>query len=660
MDAAGRFQKGSVSRSASDSYFSTLPNTISTPSWGSFRGHKRGRFGAQNWNVFQLAYSAYFPVSASPIRKYDRISRIANRHHKVSVLVYPSDLKATVKMARSARQFTSAMAENNRGTQHMHLRSFTIGVRAAAGFSIITLIVLFLGFFCLMQMATLDRATNRTNEIWIAGITSAQKLSVRINAIRLEGQRMRASKDPQVRLKSQALIASTERSLESQMAEFRNRKAGSDEVALLDVLKRSLDIYLPALHDFVALLDNRDPDTREMERLSSVLANVGDDLTHNVDQLVRHNETGASAAAQESHQLYANMQLIISLILASSVVVTITLAIVLTRSIVYPIRQAVLVAQTIAGGVLNAPIDARGSDEPAALLGAMRKMQTNLRSTIEGIGDSAQQLAAAAEEMTAIMGQSTQGLQQQSDQIAQAATAVTEMSSAVDEVASNAVSTSNLSQASDHETQKGHEQVNETIALIQGLAQDVMLASDQANHLSRHASEINTVLSVIHSISDQTNLLALNAAIEAARAGDAGRGFAVVADEVRSLAKRTQASTVEIGNMIESIQTGTGATVAALHSSANKASQTLERARSAGQALEQITLAISRINERNMVIASATEQQAQVAREVDRSLVTIRDLSTQSATGASQTSHASSQLSRLAVDLNGMISRFSI
>jgi len=542
----------------------------------------------------------------------------------------------------------------------MHLRSLSIGIRAAAGFSAITLIVLSLGLFCLAQMATLDRATNRTNEIWIAGITSAQKLSLRINTIRLEGQRMRASKDPQVRMKSQALISSTERSLESQMAAFRNRQAGSDEVELLDVLKRSLDIYLPALHNFVALLDNRDPDLRELERLSSILANVGDELTHNVDQLVRLNEAGASAAAQESHQLYANMQLIISLILASSVVVTIALAIMLTRSIVYPIRQAVLVAQTIARGILNGPIDASGSDEPAALLGAMREMQTKLRSTIEGIGDSAQQLAAAAEEMTAIMGQSTQGLQQQSDQIAQAATAVTEMSSAVDEVASNAVSTSNLSQASDHETQKGHEQVNETIALIQGLAQDVMLASDQANHLSRYTSEINTVLSVIHSISDQTNLLALNAAIEAARAGDAGRGFAVVADEVRSLAKRTQASTVEIGNMIESIQTGTGATVAALDSSATKAARTLERARSAGQALEQITLAISRINERNLVIASATEQQAQVAREVDRSLVTIRDLSTQSATGASQTSHASGQLSRLAADLNGMISRFSI
>jgi len=541
----------------------------------------------------------------------------------------------------------------------MHFRSFSIGIRATAGFSVITLIVLFLGLFCLMQMSALDHATNRTNETWISGITSAQKLSVRINSIRLEGQRMRASNDPQVRLKSQTLIASAERSLDTQLMEFHNRNTGNDEVVLLDALKASLDVYLPALHAFIEVLNDPEPGIQEMERLNSILAKVGDDLTHNVDELVRLNEAGAAAAAYESHQLYAKMQMIVGLILAISIAVTVAMAILLTRSIVYPIRHALSVAQTIARGVLNGPIDTRGSDEPAALLGAMQDMQISLRSTIEGIGNSAQQLAAAAEEMTAVMGDSTQGLQQQSHQIAQAATAVTQMSSAVDEVASNAVSTSHLSQASDQETQKGHDQVSETIVLIQGLAEDVGLASEQANHLSRFASEINTVLSVIHSISDQTNLLALNAAIEAARAGDAGRGFAVVADEVRSLAKRTQASTVEIGSMIDSIQSGTGATVAALRSSATKATQTLERARSAGQALEHIMLTISKINERNMVIASATEQQAQVAREVDRSLVIIRDLSMQSATGADQTSRASGQLSRLAIDLNGMISRFS-
>ena len=55
---------------------------------------------------------------------------------------------------------------------------------------------------------------------------------------------------------------------------------------------------------------------------------------------------------------------------------------------------------------------------------------------------------------------------------------------------------------------------------------------------------------------------------------------------------------------------------------------------------------------------SAAEQQALVAREVDRSLVNIRDLSTQTAAGATQTSAASQELSRLAVDLNGMVTRF--
>jgi methyl-accepting chemotaxis protein len=173
-------------------------------------------------------------------------------------------------------------------------------------------------------------------------------------------------------------------------------------------------------------------------------------------------------------------------------------------------------------------------------------------------------------------------------------------------------------------------------------------------------TNISKVLDVIRAIAEQTNLLALNAAIEAARAGEAGRGFAVVADEVRALAHRTQASTQEIEQMVGTIQKGSAGAMDAMQTSTQRARQTLEIAQDAGGALDRITDAINQISERNLVIASASEEQAQVAREVDRNLVNIRDLAVQTSDGANQTNAASQELSKLATSLNTLVARFSV
>ncbi|NER64599.1 methyl-accepting chemotaxis protein, partial [Pseudomonas sp. MAFF212427] len=153
---------------------------------------------------------------------------------------------------------------------------------------------------------------------------------------------------------------------------------------------------------------------------------------------------------------------------------------------------------------------------------------------------------------------------------------------------------------------------------------------------------------------------ALNAAIEAARAGDAGRGFAVVADEVRALAHRTQQSTQEIESMINTIEQGSASAVDAMRNSNQRAHATLDVALASGQALDEITQAITAINERNLVIASASEEQAQVAREVDRNLVNIRDLSAQTSAGANQSNAASQDLANLAVELNLLVTQFKL
>ncbi|MFB0702784.1 methyl-accepting chemotaxis protein [Pseudomonas protegens] len=284
-------------------------------------------------------------------------------------------------------------------------------------------------------------------------------------------------------------------------------------------------------------------------------------------------------------------------------------------------------------------------------------MQASLRETLQLISSTSTQLAAAAQQMSQSTHQDSSRLQQQHNEIEQAATAVNEMTAAVEEVARNAVSTSDTTRQSTAQATQGQARVTQTLDAIQAMSSDVGIALQQVQTLAEQSREIGKVLDVIRAIAEQTNLLALNAAIEAARAGEAGRGFAVVADEVRALAHRTQQSTQEIEQMIGRVQGDTDSVVQSMHGNSQRVAQTLSIAEQAGLALGEITRAMEQIHERNLVIASASEEQAQVAREVDRNLLNIRDLSLESADAAARTNATSQELSHLAAGLQNLVVR---
>ncbi|MDN5508035.1 MAG: methyl-accepting chemotaxis protein, partial [Pseudomonas sp.] len=394
--------------------------------------------------------------------------------------------------------------------------------------------------------------------------------------------------------------------------------------------------------------------------LNTELLDNSEQVNAVLTRLLDINNDDANATNQRAKDQYdMAFDLVVGLLVVATAL-TLLFAWLLTRSITLPIAQALEAAEEVAEGNLTRPITVDGNDEAGRLLAAMAKMQHKLRDTLQRIAGSATQLASAAEELNAVTDESARGLTQQNNEIEQAATAVNEMTSAVEEVARNAVSTSEASRNATTSAGDGRDLVQETVSAIERMSTDVQATASLIGDLANESRDIGKVLDVIRGLADQTNLLALNAAIEAARAGEAGRGFAVVADEVRALAHRTQQSTSEIERMIGSIQTGTEHAVDSMRNSTERAESTLNIARGAGLSLDTINTAIVEINERNLVIASAAEEQAQVAREVDRNLVNIRDLSVQSATGASQTSAASGELSRLAVDLNGMVGRFRL
>lgn len=539
----------------------------------------------------------------------------------------------------------------------MSIRNLNVSGRSAIGFGLIGFIVLMLGLFALSQMKEMRLQSSKVDQNWLPSIAT-------LGALKSEVMRIRALTMRAIIVEGD-LRSSTLQTLTKSITDFESLLAAyTKDVTIPE--KSAYNQFLAAKKLYfseqkkVVVFVGQGQREQAIEVVNGPMSSHADDMSRALAELQRINGEEATNAAGRSVAAYETAFVGVVTFIILAAVATIVLALLFTRSIVRPMTQAVAVAETVASGDLTQDFTIEGKDEPARLLRALKAMQGRLRDTIQGISDSSNQLASAAEELNAVTEDSTRGLHKQNHEIEQAATAVNQMTVAVDEVAQNAVSTSEASRESDITAQRGREQVIKTVESIGLLASDVTSTATQVEQLADQIRDISKVLDVIRSIAEQTNLLALNAAIEAARAGDAGRGFAVVADEVRALAHRTQQSTHEIEQMIGAVHQGTDEAVHAMRSSNDRARTTLEVARSAGEALDAIARSISQISERNLVIASASEEQAQVAREVDRNLVNIRDLSLQTSAGANQTSAASQELSSLAVNLNELVARFRI
>lgn len=371
-------------------------------------------------------------------------------------------------------------------------------------------------------------------------------------------------------------------------------------------------------------------------------------------------EKSSLAEVETNNNRVANLSFISIVMVLIIITILIACYLQLEKRVIKTTTQLVNEAQRIANGDLTRKIVHTGNDEISALSASFNIMIDKLSTLLSEIHAQSQQAQVAANELDSIAQQAKLLNDEQSQAIEVISSSVYENSTAVKEVSKNCSEAAHNAGDADSKTQAGIEVVSQSINSVESVAAILTESINDLNELESSVNEVAVILNVISNIAEQTNLLALNAAIEAARAGEQGRGFAVVADEVRTLASRTQSSTVEIQDKINSLQSASNAVTERIRSSDVRVKDAVSNSEKVGLMLKEISTQVRLISDANRTIASASEQQAQVTEDIAQRLTGIQDASVQSRSQTEQISSSSAELAQVAVNLNTQIGKFKL
>ncbi|GHY88904.1 methyl-accepting chemotaxis protein [Vibrio cholerae] len=309
---------------------------------------------------------------------------------------------------------------------------------------------------------------------------------------------------------------------------------------------------------------------------------------------------------------------------------------------------------------LRTRLELDGNDELCDIGKSFNAFIDKVHHSIEEVAENSKELAMMASSVSERAHMTQSNCASQRDRTVQVATAIHELGATVSEIASNAAMAADVAKQATLHSGEGKKVVGEVQNRIQTLVNELDNATQVVSSLATQINGISSTLDTIRSISEQTNLLALNAAIEAARAGEQGRGFAVVADEVRTLASRSAASTEEIQQVINRLQTESSRAVEAMEKGRSQSDVVVEFSAKANQSLTEINSQIDQINDQNIQVATATEEQSTVVEDINRNVEDINQLTTETSHVADELSRASASLQRLSSQLDKLVGSFEL
>ena len=336
------------------------------------------------------------------------------------------------------------------------------------------------------------------------------------------------------------------------------------------------------------------------------------------------------------------------------------LIVVLRRLVVKPIQRVSKAAHSLAELDLTVQIETTRADEIGSLCtdintmaGWFRTVLVKVQHAGNQVASSSAELSATAKEQEATMGSQLESTQHVLNSIEDISELAATLVKSMRKVGLRLQETAGIANTSQH----GLSQMENAMQNMENASRSI---SQKLEKINEKAEKISTVVNTIDTVSEQTNLLSLNAAIEAEKAGEYGRGFAVVAREIRRLADRTAVSTLDIGKMMQEMQTAVSSGIMEMDKF------TSEVRHSSGE-IETIGVQLNRIIEGVQIIAPGFErindtmnEQSEHAGKINDAMQNLNEELHQTKMSLQETYNVIEQLNDSALELQTEVSHFRV
>ena len=441
---------------------------------------------------------------------------------------------------------------------------------------------------------------------------------------------------------------------------LKSRSSQQNNRDLLDTIMTGVSKYDQEFDDYSQLMVKQ---SEAWDKMKSLAENLEKDVE-------------AVSAGQREKMLaqISSATLLLVTVSAAALIVGIFSSFTVTRGITGPVAKTMMLAEKMARGDFTARLEIDQQDEIGVMARSLNTMAEQLGTMIKEIVGGINSLAESSADMAAVSKQLSAAALGTAEKSSSVATSAEEMSSNFQSVSAAMEQSSNnvqLVAAATEEMTATIDEIGQNAATSRIIADNAVeqseITSKKMSALVEAAKRIGRVTDAINAISEQTNLLALNATIEAARAGEAGKGFAVVANEIKELAKQTAASTVDIKQQIDEMQSTTSAMVGdiAIISDIMReinnmingvATAVEEQSASTSEIADNIAQTAQGISEVNENVAQSTMMVANITNDIAR----INQESAQVGVGSSQVYVNAQSLSALAIQLENMVKKFQV